>query len=414
MFLNNIREIYFLHITRLFCFVCVLLIVGGECVYAADGDINPTPHNVVLSVKMDKASLPPSIVIFNNEFAGKSKRSNTANSSLFRYARNNTLTCLSKTDTSQGACPVNPYWGNGIEGPLTWGNLILRFTQQETGRTVDLTLDGIRKRPPKADVSLWNATSNFGENPITMSISIPRSELTKLSPGKPWKAHLSMNLTQWISQCSGFGSYGNPSIGCPGSTFVTWNADISIKVTDYGTQKIYFPEYSASNPLIDLGLNIVGKLSSATANAAKNIDMCLYDGNNSDSSQISLLFRDEGKTAVGRKEGDFSIYSLNGGTDTSNRMDYNISIVNPKTGAPQRVINGQEIIWTGVSASQGNVKVRLVKLPGVSGLVQCVPAPLTLSIPQFRVSSKSPGRYLGRLSIIYTPTTQSWIDEVIN
>lgn len=393
------------------CALCTTVATGVFSQTARAKETSPPARNIVLSVTMDKASIPSSIMIFDHLFAGQTSDS-IINSASLNLNGANSLTCLSRTDTTRGACPVNPYWGNGVTAPLTGGNLVLRFTQQGTGKTVDLTLDGVKTRPPYAPVSPWNAAGTNG-GAVTMTLGIPATELMKLSPGsQPWRANLSMNITRWTYECGGPNRW-DPSVGCPGTPLVPWSADITLKITDIGTQQIYFSQYGAVSPVVDLGLKMNGfGSSSATASAVKNIDMCLYDGSNSSSSQISLLFRDEGKGATGRSDGNFSVYSESGGTDTANRLDYSVSVVNPKTGAAQSVVNGQELVWTGVSADNGAIKTRSVSLPGISGLVRCVPAPLTLTVPQFKLSSKSRGRYTGKLYIVYTPTTQSWTDTI--
>lgn len=372
---------------------------------------SPTAHNITLSVTMDKDSLPSSVKVFDNIFGGQSDPAQNTSSLQYNYNRNNTLICFSRTDPSMGACPTLPYWGNGQNAPTMAGRLTLRFTQQGTGKTIDLAVEGIRRRPYHSNTSLWNAVGNESGLPVTMSASISREELLKLTPGnQPWKAKLVMNMAHWDTNCAG---KDDASVGCSANIFTQWTADITLRITDYGTQQIFFPNYSGQNPLIDLGLKINNNgTSSATAGARKTVDMCLYDGNNSTSSQISMLFRDEGKISQGREPGLFSIYRQGGESDPSSRLDYSLSVVNPKTGQLQPVANGLEIVWTGVNANEGMVKTRTVKLPGISGLVQCIPAPLTFSIPAFKLSSKSPGKYTGKLNVIYTPTTQSMTDYV--
>ncbi|WP_226375925.1 CfaE/CblD family pilus tip adhesin [Pantoea stewartii] len=51
--------------------------------------------------------------------------------------------------------------------------------------------------------------------------------------------------------------------------------------------------------------------------------------------------------------------------------------------------------------------MRRVSMPGVPCTSLCVPAPLTLTTPKFRLSDKSSGHYSGMLRIVYTPTTQT-------
>lgn len=381
------------------------------CPPSSSAEKSPTAHNITLSVTMDKNSLPSSVKVFDNIFGGQSDAAQNTNSGQYNFNRNNTLTCFSRTNPSMGACPTLPYWGNGLTAPTMAGSMTLRFTQQGSGKTIDLAVEGIRRRPNHSNTSLWNAAGNESGLPVTMSASITRAELSKLTPGnQPWQAKLVMNMNHWDTKCE---TQYDVSVGCPATIFTQWIADITLKITDYGTQQIYFPNYSGQNPLIDLGLKINNNgTSSATAGARKTVDMCLYDGNNSTSSQISMLFRDEGKISQGREPGLFSIYRQGGESDPSSRLDYSLSVVNPKTGQLQPVANGLEIVWTGVSANEGMVKTRTVKLPGISGLVQCVPAPLTFSIPAFKLSSKSPGKYTGKLNVIYTPTTQSMTDYV--
>lgn len=390
----------------------VKIMIALICVYNANvfaSEIAPVTHHVVLSVTMDKSSLPNQVDIFNNIFGGQTTPGSPGDSGMLNQNRWNSLTCLSKSTPTNGKCPTNPYWGNGITSPAKSNSLVLQFTQENTKKTVLLTLDGVRRRPPLSDTSLWNAAGNDSGEPITFSASIPRTELAKLTPGaNAWKATLIMNLTVWNNNCS---TRLQPDIGCSGRYVAPWTADITIKVTDYGTQQIYLPEFGSGTPVVDLGLRFSNSgTPNASATASRTVDMCLYDGSNSSSNQISLLFSDEGKNAPGRADGYFSLFTGNS-TDSSKRLDYSLSVVNPLTGSPQVVKNGSEIVWTGVSADTGKVKTRLVSLPGVSGLAQCVPAPMTLTVPEFKISSKSPGKYSGTLRVVYTPTTQSFTDR---
>jgi hypothetical protein len=132
--------------------------------------------------------------------------------------------------------------------------------------------------------------------------------------------------------------------------------------------------------------------------------MCLYDGNDSASNRISLRLQDEGVTAAGRPAGQFSIYRRGGNkSKASDRLDYQVSVINPTTGASQALSNGTEIIWS--DTNRRNIQ-RQVILPGISKPALCVPAPLTLKTPAFSLSDKTAGDYTGTLRIIFTPTTQ--------
>ncbi|UYK99472.1 hypothetical protein NG832_14025 [Pantoea stewartii] len=218
--------------------------------------------------------------------------------------------------------------------------------------------------------------------------SLSQDELAQLTPGT-WKATLKQNLYQW-----------DPTV-----LLTTWSANITLTVTDTGTQTIFFPSSPASSPVVNLNLNAAGSPGMSTVSGQNSIDMCLYDGSNSSSNRISLLLQDEGAPSQGRPGGQFSVYR-DGADKTSpaNRIDYAVSVLNPTTGAIQTVQNGNEIIWTNTNAR--NI-LRRVSLPGVPGTSLCVPAPLTLTTPPFRLSDKSSGHYSGKLRIVYTPTTQT-------
>jgi hypothetical protein len=174
-----------------------------------------------------------------------------------------------------------------------------------------------------------------------------------------------------------------------------------INISTYNST-IFFPTSSFSTPIINLDFSHrPGSQKNVSGRAS--LDMCLYDGNNSSSSRVSLRFQDDGVS--GRPTGQFSLYLE--GKDKSkaeNRLDYQVSVLNPTTGAQQNVVNGSEIIWDGVN--QRNMQ-RQVILPGIPGVSLCVPAPITLATLPFILADKTAGRYTGTLRIIYTPSTQT-------
>jgi len=194
--------------------------------------------------------------------------------------------------------------------------------------------------------------------------------------------------------------------GCEGIHRVDWTANLSLNVTDYGNQQIFLPAFPTSAPVINLNLNTrPGASNGKTVSGSSSLDMCLYDGNNSASNRISLLLQDEGGTATGRPAGQFSVYRKGGDkSKAGDRLDYQVSVINPTTGALQNVVNGTEIVWS--DTNRRNIQ-RQVILPGISTPALCVPAPLTLTTPAFSLSDKTAGDYSGTLRIIYTPTTQT-------
>ncbi|MEB6513682.1 MULTISPECIES: CfaE/CblD family pilus tip adhesin [Enterobacter cloacae complex] len=401
-------------------FYCALffcsMIAGllNAVLYAAE--TKPTGHYITLNATLDNTMLPSELVVFDSLFAGRSSVPD-ADRTLWSppdqpRQRNNTLTCMS-LDPKYGSCPLNYYWGydTGSAPPMMGNKIVLTFTQKGTGKEVDLSLeafrfgaDGTLKQSP------WNAAAPLNViSPIYMRVTIPKTELSKLTPGtsaQPWEARLFMFLNQFQS-CP---TLQNPE-GCPADGSFNWQANININFIDSGLQDIFFPEFGAQPAIVNLGN--FGLFSPSAVSINKDLDMCLYDGSNSSSSEINLIFSDEGKAAPGRPVGAFSIYNEQGKIDETSRIDYELSIVDPKTGMLTPVKNGELIQWTGVSAGEGMIKTRSVSMPGISGVVQCVPAPLNFSVPHFLLSSKVKGHYSGKLNIIYSTGTQSSITDTI-
>lgn len=186
----------------------------------------------------------------------------------------------------------------------------------------------------------------------------------------------------------------------------SWTANIVLTVTDLNNQQVYFPAFPYSTPRVDLNLNNrPGTSKNTAASGSASLDMCLYDGSNSSSNRVNMLFSDEGAGATGRTAGLFSVYRSGADkTQAANRIDYQVSVINPTTGAAQAISNGTEISWTGTN--RRNIQ-RQVVLPGVPGASLCVPAPIRLVTPAFNLADKTAGHYTGKLTIIYTPSTQS-------
>lgn len=178
---------------------------------------------------------------------------------------------------------------------------------------------------------------------------------------------------------------------------LTGDSDVFVPPHEF---QIYFPESPSGSPHVSLMLQ---KATPSSMEGLRTLPMCLYDGDDSSSSRISLTLMDEGSPAPGRALGQFSVY-LQGGEKTAqtDRVDYQVSIGNPTTGARERVERGNEIIWTGTAKRSIQ---QLISLPGIPGLSHCIAAPLTLQTPPFGMSEKKAGRYSGQLKIIYRPST---------
>ncbi len=175
-------------------------------------------------------------------------------------------------------------------------------------------------------------------------------------------------------------------------------------MVDPGNQQIYLPAFPHSTPIVNLNLtHFPGRPGGSEIKGENTLDMCLYDGKNSTSTRAYLRFEDDGLPSAGRAEGAFSIRRRGGSqTDARDRLDYQVSVTHPVTGATETVANGKTVVWQGTNDPQ---YLRQVVLPGGRESVLCIPAPIILKTPAFAASSKNAGDYTGTLRVIYTPST---------
>lgn len=326
----------------------------------------------------------------------------------------NTLTCLSRTDSTNGACMTAPVWfaAPGASSPKT---ISLLFTHELTKKTVDMQVSSNKQMFLKSKVYTFASHVTGGNSDVSLWVKepvfnffIPKSELIKLNVAGSWSATLKQNLREWGSAPCG-GNFNDANVGCPGYlTLASWQANIRIDVLDDQNKQIYLPAFPSSAPVINLNLRTSpggqpGKLGSNEIEGKTSLDMCLYDGNNSKSSRVTLKLSDEGQTVPGRESGAFSIWRRGGNqAESRDRLDYRVSVINPLTSTSVNVANGVDIVWQGTNDSRF---LRTVVLPGTSEQVLCVPAPLILTTPRFVASSKNIGDYTGTLHIFYTPST---------
>ncbi|WMT15641.1 CfaE/CblD family pilus tip adhesin [Serratia fonticola] len=392
MLLKTVNSVKFIVVGVINLFMlCGLL--AGLSAQAYSASIAPQAQNTNVNISFDRMSPPANIDIWRNVFGGSTDvgvctdAENCKDQDII-----NVLTCYSSTDPTNGACQVKLFWWNSVNNS-TSTSLTLRFTHS-SGQTKDLQVTSLKSGKGRA--SWISGTVLLPEGFTTF---IPLSELNKLSLAGVWRADLKMQVKAWDG-C------GDGTNGCPGIHRVDWKARLTLNVTDYANQQIFLPAFPTSAPVINLNLNTrPGAGGGKTVSGSASLDMCLYDGNDSVSNRISLLLKDEGTTVAGRLAGQFSIYRRGGDkSKVGDRLDYQVSVINPTTGAVQNVSNGTEIIWS--DTNKRNIQ-RQVILPGVSAPALCVPAPLTLKTPTFSLSDKTAGDYTGTLRIIYTPTTQT-------
>lgn len=358
----------------------------------------PMDRNTALTVKYDRMAVPSSLTIWDRLSGGRDDTDGQ------KWGRN-ILVCKSSSDSTFGSCnrtaPI--WWQNGLSSDA---NITLKFTLDGTSTSINLTVVGrhiITWYSPSScaavgfkDYPASNATGCGGAKEATnlFTYTISQSELTKLTTPGVWRATLKQDLWQWD----------------PRQYLNTWTASIALTVTDLNNQQVYFPAFPYSTPRVDLNLNNrPGTSKNTAASGTASLDMCLYDGSNSSSNRVNMLFSDEGAGATGRTAGLFSVYRTGADkTQAANRIDYQVSVIDPTTGAAQAISNGTEITWTGTN--QRNIQ-RQVVLPGVPGASLCVPAPIRLVTPAFNLADKTAGHYTGKLTIIYTPSTQSNVSQ---
>lgn len=357
-------------------YVSWLLFVLLTCLVIQANAALPTTETTSFSATYDASSVPSSLYIWNAQTKGSVEAMNVA------------MTCQSTTNTTRGACPTSPEWASQI-GSAT---LTLRFVQDGTNAVRDIAVTGQRNNGA-LNRPVWNSVNSATARAPVFTYWISQADLRNLTGGI-WRATLVMNY------------YNYPNTLVATALGTSWTANIVLTVTDLNNQQVYFPAFPYSTPRVDLNLNNrPGTSKNTAASGSASLDMCLYDGSNSSSNRVNMLFSDEGAGATGRTAGLFSVYRSGADkTQAANRIDYQVSVINPTTGAAQAISNGTEISWTGTN--RRNIQ-RQVVLPGVPGASLCVPAPIRLVTPAFNLADKTAGHYTGKLTIIYTPSTQS-------
>ncbi len=181
-----------------------------------------------------------------------------------------------------------------------------------------------------------------------------------------------------------------------------YQADIKLNVLDPNHIDVFFPEFAHATPRVQLDLHPTGSVNGSNyAQDLTMLDMCLYDGFNGNAISYEIMLKDEGRPAAGRRDGDFSIYRQGGTTtDEGERIDYRVKMYNPETGGQIDVRNNENMVWNSINLK----RVRPVVLPGIRYAVMCVPTPLTLAVEKFSVMDKQAGYYMGKLSVIFTPS----------
>lgn len=367
-----------------FLMACGLLLSGNT---QANNYNGPTPNVTDTREYEIPSGAPADVYLWDNDYGGATGYSPT-------YS---TYTCV--YSSLQQTCT---HQSNG-------STITIILTEKRSGMTHPLKLQANSKAlyidsadpsqaiycgSPKALNSYegWNCYDGAGHSILTntkaLTVWIPTSEMNNLPVGGVWEGKLKI---RWEA----------------GSDSFDYTANITLKGKATGKQDIYFPEFNGANPLVQLDLHPTGSVTgNSFAEDVTTLDMCLYDGYNSNSDSMTLSFSDEGRAGAGRNEGDFSIYNTaTGGTAAAERIDYHLEMFDPHSKSWMAVKNNNSFVLS--AGVNGQDQIRPVRLPSISYPVLCAPTPLRLIVDKFRVTEKAAGYYKGTLHVEFSPSLNS-------
>lgn len=358
-----------------------LLLIAVNAPAQADR-VPPADNHQIINLSYDKSAPPADSYIWRRASGGY-------DTSSYQLWGRNSWVCQSQSNSQEGACSTKARW--------TWEwwqttSIILTFTELRSHLSTQLRLTGYNERTQSGGCSSYStlapldsagsygcasAQGGYAEKAIT--VYLPQTELAKLPTGGVWQAKLVLNEMQW-----------DPYI-----KVATFSADITLNVTDKNNGAIYLPAFGSATPRVDLNLRTqpLATAPGGEVSGQSNIDMCLYDGYNSNSPWLKVTLADQ-QSVAGRAADVFSV-SRDGSSATAaaDRIDYRV-ILNYNN-QPQKVNNGQAITLTGVNTAL----IRPVVLPGIPFPVVCTPAPLTLDVLPFAKLSKAAGHFTGTLRV---------------
>lgn len=365
-----------MNLTKTYFIAALLMLAGALTIQSARAErVEPTGRDTPVTATFDKASPPSQIDIWKDESGGY----DTSNTGL--WGRNSWV-CTSNSSPANGQCATSPQWyGYGHT------QVQLEFKEQRSGITQVINVSAYHKLGDYDDLLSTAAAFWDGLYETKETAYISSSELQKLPVGGIWKAELKMSLMQW-----------DPRI-----KLADWNAHITLNVTDNNNQQIYLPEFGEAAPLVNLNMRPLpgAGTQKMSFTGRANIDVCLYDGYNANSSTFMLTLNDDFTGQSDRSGLNFSIVRQGGNVNEKrDRIDYTINILNPDTNTMQTVSRARQINFTKIQQAH----IRQVHLPGIPEPVICVPAPLELSTDYIEVSSKNAGYYRGTLQLNFTPS----------
>ncbi|RXV64204.1 pilin protein [Burkholderia stabilis] len=377
--------------------VAVAALLGMLALDATAARQPPSDRNDTVQATLDRGTPSGDVVVFDGASGGYDTDD-------YMKWGVNTWTCQSATDAATGACPTQPtQFGSDVSTTIK-----LSFKEEKTGATVVLNLyaESANARHRDCNGNIVPAVIGAGRAAIHIArfvnwscdsktvssderllfLNIPAGGFKKLPSGGIWEADLKLNLRKWTFILA------SPAIA-------VFRAAITLNTTDKNNIQVYLPQFASAAPTVDLKLRRVANGRRMTGTA--NVDMCLYDGYNSQSTWFDVSASD-GLAINRRDKGQYSVLlnSDKSGIDAS-RVDYGVSLM--YAGKKIALPNSETVRLQGVNNSAG----RSVSLPGISVPVVCTPTPLILETPEFEMASKDPGKYSSKLTITFTPSSAS-------
>jgi hypothetical protein len=287
---------------------------------------------------------------------------------------------------ARGRCPRN----DTGEGPTGRRPILLEFHEQRSGQRREVGVTGWLERAEwertcsddywdKSEYPLWTSAIRDCHVPpagTAATLDVPALELGTLVAGR-WRAELHLDVRG----------------GAAGAVLGRHVFVLEVTVSDTARAAIHLPDFGASAGQVDLQLQLRPSPPPASVGGEAVLDVCLYDGLGSHSSQLVLIARDGGPGVPGRPREHFSVWHQGGGRAPHDRLDYRLQLAH--AGQSIALHPDTHTVLAGIDTAA----LRPVVLPGMDQAVHCVPTPLTLVTPRVPAAGKRDGRYQGDLTL---------------
>ncbi|MJN97638.1 hypothetical protein DNX92_13465 [Salmonella enterica subsp. enterica] len=270
------------------------------------------------------------------------------------------VSCVAQDSISTGAC-------SGVTD-----NLSLQFIEQKTGATHIALLRGYIEGPEGPQYTfIGKGYSGSKNSNVGLALLLNDSEIKKFPSGGVWKSKLILKQYQNLY---------NKLVYMAGIT-----VNINLSLTDSKNIRIWFPQSHTSTTSV--------ALSSRTFHPV-TVDACLYDGYNSNSNRLDVMFNSQNAGP----DNSFKIANLS----SSGRLRYRVRVAPPgNPGALKEVRPGETVTYIGMN----RVQTRQVTMPGLQVPVVCVPWGIELKLlpPQNSLYVMA-GHYSDVLTLTLTPS----------